>query len=167
MKPRTLGYLVLGLTIIFALAPVYRAPEEIPVRVHHMLHGIVLIGAAIAGLLFAVRTAAPARMRWLWLVLCVVAPMLAMLLMWPSEYSPLDKLPAAHTAEHLGLVGLGFLTAYAGQKYAMGVGVAMSLELVGDGVSGCMGFWSKSVVAGSRRVRGRAGIVGHAGIARR
>ncbi len=130
MKRRALGGIVLGLTILFALAPVYRGQAEIPVRVHHLLHAVVLIGAALSGLLIAQpRISAPSRMRTAWLVLCVVAPMLAMLLMWPSEYSPLEKLPAAHTAEHLGLVVFGFLTAYAGQQYAAGVGTAMSLSL--------------------------------------
>lgn len=129
MKPRTLGYIVLTLTVLFALAPVYRGAVEIPVRVHHLLHAIMLIGSALAGLLIVQRTPAPFAKRASWLVLSIVAPMLAMLLMWPSEYSPLDRLPAAHVFDHLGLVLLGFLTAYAGQQYANGVGTAMTLSL--------------------------------------
>lgn len=129
MKSRTLGYVVLILTVIFALAPSYRGIVEFPVRVHHLLHAVILIGAALAGLLIARRTSAPLAKRASWLVLSIVAPMLAMLLMWPSEYSPLDKLPLAHVFDHLGLVLLGFLTAYAGQQYAYGVGTAMTLSL--------------------------------------
>lgn len=129
MRSRQLGFIVLALTVLFALAPAYRGEQEIPVRVHHLLHAIMLVGAAVSGLLIARRGAAPISARAAWLVASIVAPMLAMLLMWPSEYSPLDKLPAAHTFEHLGLVLLGFVTAYAGQQYANGVGVAMSLSL--------------------------------------
>lgn len=129
MKTRTLGYLVLVLTMLFALAPAYRSGVEFPVRIHHLLHAVILIGAALAGLLIARRSPAPFATRASWLVLSIVAPMLAMLLMWPSEYSPLEKLPAAHVFEHLGLVLTGFLTAYAGQQYAYGVGTAMALSL--------------------------------------
>jgi mono/diheme cytochrome c family protein len=129
MKPRALGSIVLVLTVLFALAPAYRGAVELPVRIHHLLHAVILIGAAISGLLIARRAPATFSARALWLVLSIIAPMLAMLLMWPSEYSPLEKLPAAHVLEHLGLVLLGFATAYAGQQYANGVGVAMSLSL--------------------------------------
>lgn len=129
MKSRVLGYVILGLTVLFALAPGYRGEVEFPIRIHHLLHAIILIGAAISGLLIVRRTSAPLAKRASWLVLSIVAPMLAMLLMWPSEYSPLDKLPAAHVFDHLGLVLTGFLTAYAGQQYAYGVGTAMTLSL--------------------------------------
>ena len=128
MTARRIGYAVLALTILFALAPLYRGQVEFPTRVHHLLHAVILIGAALSGLLIA-RPQARSSARGLWLVASVVAPMLAMLLMWPSEYSPLEKLPGAHTAEHLGLVLFGFITAYAGQQYAAGVGVAMSLSM--------------------------------------
>ena len=129
MKTRTFAYAALAVTVLFALAPAYRGQVELPVREHHLLHAIVLVLAALTGLMFA-RRAAPAKgSRTFWLIVTIVAPMLAMFLMWPSEYSPLDRLPAAHTGEHLGLALLGFLTAYAGQQYAMGVGVAMSLSL--------------------------------------
>jgi len=123
------GYALLALTLLFALAPMYRGAVEIPIRVHHLLHAIILIGAALAGLLIARRSAPAKAAREAWLIVSVLAPMLAMMLMWPSEYSPLDKLPAAHTLEHAGLIALGFATAYAGQQYANGVGVAMSLSL--------------------------------------
>lgn len=129
MKPRFLGTVVLILTVLFALAPAYRGQGEFPIRIHHVLHAVMLIGAALAGLLVARRSPAPVTTRAAWLVLSIVAPILAMLLMWPSAYSPLGKLPLAHVFEHLGLVLLGFVTAYAGQQYAYGVGAAMSLTL--------------------------------------
>lgn len=129
MKARTIGLVILVLTVLFALAPAYRGEVEFPIRIHHLLHGLILVGAALSGLLVARRTAGPFTRRALWLLASILAPMLAMALMWPSEYSPLDKLPAAHVFEHLGLVLLGFLTAYAGQQYAYGVGTAMSLSL--------------------------------------
>lgn len=129
MNRRTIGYLVLVVTVIFALAPAYRPEEQIPTRIHHLLHAIVLIGAGSAGILIAYRKQAPLTTRAVWLVVSILAPMLAMFLMWPSNYSPLDKLPAAHVFEHLGLAAFGFLTAYAGQQYANGVGTAMSLSM--------------------------------------
>lgn len=129
MNRRTLGYLIAVLTVIFALAPAYRPEEQIPTRIHHLLHAVVLIGAGLAGILIAHRKQAPLSKRAAWLVLSIVAPMLAMFLMWPSNYSPLDRLPAAHVFEHLGLAILGFLTGYAGQQYAYGVGTAMSLSM--------------------------------------
>ncbi|HLI96879.1 MAG TPA: cytochrome c [Candidatus Baltobacteraceae bacterium] len=129
MKARVAGFVILALTVLFALAPAYRGEIEIPVRVHHLLHAVILVGAAVSGLLIARRGSAPFSARALWLFASIIAPMLAMLLMWPSEYSPLERLPAAHVFEHLGLLLLGFVTAYAGQQYASGVGVAMSLSL--------------------------------------
>lgn len=129
MKSRPLGYLVLVLTVVFALAPLYRGEVEFPVRIHHLLHAGILIGAALAGLLIARRSQSSVAARATWLVVSIIAPLLAMLLMWPSEYLPLDKLPAAHAVEHLALLFLGFLTAYAGQKYAYGVGAAMAFSL--------------------------------------
>jgi mono/diheme cytochrome c family protein len=129
MTPRTVFSVVLSVTILFALAPLYRPHVELPIREHHLLHAVVLIGAALSGLLCARVVRHVSRIRTLWLIVAILAPMLAMLLMWPSEYSPLDKLPAAHTVEHLGLVVLGFATAFAGERYANGVGVAMSLSL--------------------------------------
>ena len=129
MKTRLLGWAILALTVLLALAPAYRGQAEIPVREHQLLHAVILVGAALSGLLLARRGAAATSARAVWLVASIVAPMLAMLLMWPSEYSPLEKLPAAHVFEHFGLLLLGFLTAYAGQQYANGVGIAMSLSL--------------------------------------
>lgn len=129
MRSRALGYIVLGLTLMFALAPLYRPEVEFPVRLHHLLHTVILIGAALSGLLIVRRGPARITARAAWLIISIVAPLLAMFLMWPSEYSPLEKLRSAHAFEHLGLLLFGFLTAYAGQQYAYGVGTAMTLSL--------------------------------------
>ncbi|HET6895793.1 MAG TPA: cytochrome c [Candidatus Baltobacteraceae bacterium] len=126
---RMLGYVILALTVVFALAPAYRGDVEFPIRIHHLLHAVILVGAGVSALLLTRRSPARLATRAAWLVVSIVAPVIAMLLMWPSNYSPLDKLPAAHTFEHLGLAVFGFLTAYAGQQYAYGVGTAMTLSL--------------------------------------
>ena len=126
---RAVGFAALAATLLFALAPAYRSGVEYPVRVHHLLHALMLIGSAIAGMLLVSGGRAGRATRALWLVGAVVAPIFAMLLMWPSEYSPLESLPAAHVAEHLGLVLCGLVTGYAGEVFASGVGVAMSLSL--------------------------------------
>lgn len=137
---RALGWLVLALTVLFSLAPAFRGVAEFTIRVHHLLHAVILLGAACAALLMVRRKPAPVSKRAMWLLVTILAPMFAMMLMWPSEYSPLDKLPMAHSLEHLGLVFFGFITAYAGQKYGRGVGVAMSFSMLAMAFLAAWGF---------------------------
>jgi hypothetical protein len=139
VKPRSWGWLLLAITILFALAPIYRSEAEISVRQHHLLHVALLVGASLSGLLLAAGRALARRSITL-LVLSVISPTIAMLLMWPSDYSPLERLPAPHAAEHLGLVLFGFLTGFAGRRYAPGLGIVMSLSLWGMGLLCAWGF---------------------------
>jgi hypothetical protein len=128
-------------TVIYALAPLYREGEEPPTSVHHLLHAAVILGGVIVGLLlYDPARARPEREHPVWLVLAIGAPIAAMFLMWPSEYAFLDKHPGGHAIEHLGLVVLGFLTAYAGQRYARGIGWAMSLGLLFMALVAALGF---------------------------
>jgi hypothetical protein len=137
---RIAGLAILAATLLFALAPAYRGTAEIPIREHHLFHTATLIGAALAGILLSSASPSSIPMRRVWLMLSILAPILAMLLMWPSEYSPLEHVPAEHVVEHFGLVLFGFLTGYAGQRYATGLGVAMSASLWLMALAAAWGF---------------------------
>ena len=132
------AWAVLIATIVFALAPLYRS-GDVSIPVHHFLHVVMLAGAALSALLFT----APEALRQgkaTWLVAAVVTPILAMFLMWPSEYALFERSPLLHAAQHLGLVGLGFVTGYAGQRYAAGIGIVASLSLLLMGLLAIGGY---------------------------
>ncbi len=141
MNPRSrVGGLALVATILFALAPLYRSGIEISTAQHHLLHAAMLAGAALSGILFAGSAARERPGGALWLVIAMVAPVLAMLLMWPSEYAYFETHPYGHVAEHLGLVLFGFTTGYAGQRYANGVGWATGISVVAMAVLAIWGY---------------------------
>jgi hypothetical protein len=75
-----------------------------------------------------------------WLIATVFAPLAAMMLMWPSGYSWFEAHPGAHSIEHLGLVMLGFVAGYAGQRYAAGIGWATGLSLIFMALASAWGF---------------------------
>lgn len=130
MSTRATATIVLAGAIVIALVPLVRA-GELPTAQHHLFHAFLLALAALSGILFAEASAPPARKPGMWLVVAMVAPVLAMALMWPSEYSYFDTHRFGHVGEHLGLVALGVLTGYGGQRYARGVGWAVSAGLLG------------------------------------
>lgn len=136
---RLYAWVILAATIVFALAPLYRT-GDVSVPVHHLLHVIILFGGAVSALLLTAAVVMPRGDQPLWLALAVVAPLFAMFLMWPSEYSFFERSPLLHAAEHLGLVGFGFLTGYAGQRYAAGIGVVASLSLLLMGLLAIGGY---------------------------
>lgn len=130
---RLAAWAILAATIVFALAPLYRS-GDVPVPIHHLLHVIVLAGGAVSALLLTA-TAARRRETVGWLVIAVVTPLLAMFLMWPSEYAVFERSPLLHAAQHLALMGLSFTTGYAGQRYAAGIGAVATLSLL---LMGCL-----------------------------
>jgi mono/diheme cytochrome c family protein len=132
--------ILLFATVLFALAPLVRGNVEIPIAEHHLLHAAILAGAVLAGVLFA---SADQRARLGgagWLLVALIAPVLAMLLMWPSEYAYFETHPYGHVLEHLGLVALGALTGYGGQRYARGVGWAAGMSAVAMGLLAAAGY---------------------------
>lgn len=129
-KTRIGAALLLLATILFALVPIARGKAEMPTTHHHLLHAAMLAGAALSGIFFANLPLVSRTRREIWLVAAMIAPVLAMLLMWPSEYSYFDSHPYGHTLEHLGLVLLGFVTGYGGQQYARGIGWAAGASAV-------------------------------------
>ncbi|HVA26922.1 MAG TPA: c-type cytochrome [Candidatus Baltobacteraceae bacterium] len=132
--------IVLLATVAFALAPIFRGAVEIPIPVHHVLHAMMIAGAALAGILFAGSLERERRAGAPWLIVAMFAPVFAMLLMWPSEYSYFETHPYGHVAEHLGLMFLGFIAGYAGQRYANGIGWAAGIGIVAMAVLGVWGY---------------------------
>ncbi len=138
---KTVAVILAIVSFAVALGPLVRGDLEIPTGLHHLLHAGAIAIAAACGLMFA----APPPPGSAWenpkcLAVAVGAPILAMVLMWPSEYAWLERHPLGHVAEHLGLVVLGFASAYGGQRYARGIGWASALVLVAMAVVAAFGF---------------------------
>ncbi|HVS46111.1 MAG TPA: c-type cytochrome [Verrucomicrobiae bacterium] len=132
--------MILLATVAFALAPLYRSAVDIPIPLHHVIHAVMMAGAALAGILFAGFLARERRSGAPWLVVSMFAPVFAMLLMWPSEYSYFERHPYGHIVEHLGLIFLGFVAGYGGQRYANGIGWASGIGIVAMAVLGVWGY---------------------------
>jgi mono/diheme cytochrome c family protein len=138
----TLRQFVLGFTAIAGITlstlPVVTGDTEIAVQPHHLDHAVLMLLGAVAGLaLFAPRgerESAP----WLWAA--IFCPLLAMMLMSPSLYAVVDRSPWLHVFYHLLFMALAFLTAYAGQRYVRGVGVAVALLLEFMAVVAAFGY---------------------------
>lgn len=126
---RLRGWAVLVTTIVFALAPLYRN-GDFTIPVHHLLHALMLLGGAVAALLLTTSPQPPLRGNPFWLVIAFVTPVLSMFLMWPSDYSVFERSPMLHASEHVGLVVFGFVTAFAGRRYAPGIGIAATASLL-------------------------------------
>ncbi|MEO6835257.1 MAG: cytochrome c [Candidatus Tumulicola sp.] len=141
MKERSLiAAIVLFATVLFGLAPLVRPGVEIPTAQHHLLHAVMLGGAALAGILFAGGAARERPSGAGWLVVAMIAPVFAMLLMWPSEYAYFETHRFGHVLEHFGLVFFGVLTGYAGQRYANGIGWAAGISVVAMGLLSVWGY---------------------------
>lgn len=131
---------ILLAVLVFALAPLYRPDVDIPIPLHHALHAVMIAGAALAGILLAGSSARERRSGAGWLIVAMFTPVLAMLLMWPSEYSYFELHPYGHVVEHLGLIALGFATGYSGQRYANGIGWASGIGIVSMAVLAIWGY---------------------------
>ena len=135
---RVIAFAVLAAVVLFALAPLVLGAEEIPTARHHFLHAVMLAAAAFAGILLAGRSRRAGNAGWL--VIAMVSPVIAMLLMWPSEYAYFETHRYGHVLEHLALIGCGFLTGYGGQRYADGIGWAAGLSVVAMALIGIWGY---------------------------
>lgn len=117
-----------AIAIVIALAPLYRT-GDLTIPQHHVFHAILLALTAFAGITYAGVSSSEEHKPG-WLIVAMIAPVLAMAAMWPSEYSYFETHRFGHAGEHFGLSILGFLTGYGGQRYANGVGWATGLGLV-------------------------------------
>jgi hypothetical protein len=131
---------ILVATILFALVPLFRGRVELPTAQHHLVHAAMLAGAALAGILFAGESARERRSGAAWLVIAMIAPVLAMLAMWPSSYSYFETHSYGHVGEHLALIFLGFVTGYGGQRYANGIGWAAGIGIVAMALIATWGY---------------------------
>jgi hypothetical protein len=142
------GYVLLALALASTIVPLTPFAEALPVWKHHLVHGLVLALASIAGVLLA-HSGPPSEDRdagpGFWVVLSVLAPVTSMFLMWPTTYDWLELHPLAHGAEHLSFVGLGFLAGFGGERYARDVGWICAAAIVLTAIVAAAGF---GVVAG-------------------
>lgn len=139
-KGQVAGGVVLGATVLFALLPLARGNVEIPTAEHHLLHAVIIAGGVISALLLAKPSRDTSAGHYAWLLIAILSPIAAMMLMWPSEYAWFEQHPGGHAIEHVSLLGLGFATGYAGQRYAAGVGWATGLSLFFMALVSAWGF---------------------------
>ncbi len=137
---RIIGWVILALTVLVALVPLVRGSADIPIAQHHLIHAALIAGGLLSALLLATPSRDIAVGHYGWLLLAVFSPFAAMLLMWPSEYAWYERHASGHILEHLGILGLGFTTGYAGQRYAAGIGWATGLSLLFMAVASAWGF---------------------------
>lgn len=136
---RRLAFALLGVTIVIGLAPLLLGAEEIPTAQHHLLHALLLAGAAVAGIFLAsARRSGTGAIGWL--LVALISPMVVMLLMWPSKYAYFETHRFGHAAEHLGIIAFGFLTGFAGQRFAAGIGWAAAMSAVAMALLSVLGY---------------------------
>ena len=136
---RWIAGLIIVVAIIFVIAPVLRSGEHLATLVHHLTHGVILIGGSALGLALARPQRQATEQAW-WLVPTVSATIVAMVLMWPSLYEFTESRPVLHALDHLVLGVLGFAAAYAGQRYRDGVGWIVSGVVVLMAITAAGGF---------------------------
>lgn len=122
--------IVLFATVLYASVPLVRGEVEIPTAEHHLLHAAMIAGGVLAGIMFVGKRSRERAGGAGWLIAALVIPVLAMLLMWPSEYAYFEMHRYGHTVEHFGLVLCGLLTGYCGQRYSGGLGWAAGISIV-------------------------------------
>jgi hypothetical protein len=137
---RIAAWAILAITVSFALIPLVRGPVDLSTSQHHVLHSVLVGGAVISAILFATPSRDTSAGHYGWLLLTIFSPIAAMMLMWPSEYTWFERHPGGHVLEHLGIVALGFMSGYAGQRYAAGVGWASGLSLFFMALFSAWGF---------------------------
>ena len=121
---RIAAWTVGAVSLAIAVTPAVMAPVTVIVSTHHIWHAIVIAFGIATGLLAAAASSKPSvdRPASAWIVPVGTAPMAAMYLMWPTTFGYLDAHPASHALDHVVFVLLGFITAYAGERYVRGVG---------------------------------------------
>ncbi len=134
---------VFGLVaVVGAVRSMLEGPEPIDVGAHHLVHAGLMLASVLSALLLARarpdadrRTEAPG-----WLVPAVLAPLAAMALMVPTFYPYLEAHPIAHALSHLALVVAGFVTAWCGERYRRGMGIATGVLLELMAVAAAFGW---------------------------
>lgn len=113
---------VIGLiSVIVAWLHIGFPAPETSVSAHHIQHLFFLIGGSLWGIalaLWMVAKRGPRARNGVWLIPALLAPMVAMFLMWPSTYPYIEAREWLHILEHGVFIVLGVLTTYAAYQYA-------------------------------------------------
>lgn len=117
-----------------------RAHEMTTIPVHHLLHAGMAIGAGLLALALAAKLPRQNRETTWWVVPAVLAPIIGLFLMWPSEYAYLMNHPWLHLLDHLGIALCSVLAVFAAQAYARGLGWPILALLVGMDAAAAGGF---------------------------
>jgi hypothetical protein len=135
------GAIVAGvLTVAYCAAPELRGPAHLEIQLHHLAHAAMLLGGVVTGLLAAAAGTPRSGERPWWLIVAVLAPAIAMLLMWPSTYGYLETHAVAHFFDHILFATLGAATAFCGERYWRSIGWAAGVALVLTGLLSAGGF---------------------------
>lgn len=123
-----------GLTVPF------RSHQMTTISVHHLLHAGMAAGMGLLAMSLAVNLPLKNRERSGWVLPAVLAPVIGLALMWPSEYAYLMGHPWLHFLDHLGIALCSLLAVFAAQAYVRGLGWPMLVLLVGMDAAAAGGF---------------------------
>lgn len=127
---------ITGITL--STMPVITGDKDIAIQPHHLDHALLMFLGIVAGLAAYAPRDDRESARWLWAA--ALCPLVAMLLMSPSLYAMVDRSPWLHVLDHVIFLALGMVTAYAGQRYVRGVGVAAAVMLETMAVVAAFGY---------------------------
>lgn len=119
MKERSIvATVVLFATTLLVLGLLMRVNLEIVPAQRYLFHALIIVGAALAGMLFAGSGVREGSGRVVGLGIALVALVLAMFLMVPAAYAYFEVHPFGHIAEHVGFAVLGFVIGFGLQRFA-------------------------------------------------
>ncbi len=119
-------------------ATVHMGMTSIPV--HHLLHAGMTLGAGMLAIAMAARLPARHSERSAWIIWAILAPILGLILMWPSEYAYLMEHHGLHMLDHLGIIAFSWLAVFAAQAYVRGLGWPMLVLTVAMNAAAAGGF---------------------------
>lgn len=121
----TVVILLLGwFSIVVAWLHLGLPSPEHSIKDHHLQHLFFLIGGGLWGIALArwLGRGRTRKRRESWLIAALVAPLVAMFIMWPSAYPYVEARPVLHASMHVVFIALALLTTYAGFQYTQAVG---------------------------------------------
>lgn len=131
MKERSIvAAVVLVATALLVLGLLMRGNLEVAPVQRHLFHALVIVGAALAGMLVAGSGLRERPGGVVWLGIALVAAMLAVFLMLPSLYAYFEAHWYGHIAEHVSLAILGFATGFGLQRFAAGTRWAIGIDWI-------------------------------------
>ena len=137
---------IVGMGIVGALITLdgvtipLRSHEMTTIAVHHLLHSGMAAGAGLLAMALAANLPNRDQERAWWVLPAVLAPVIGLALMWPSEYAYLMGHPWLHLLDHLGIALCSVLAVFAAQAYVRGLGWPMLVLLVAMDAGAAGGF---------------------------